>query len=80
MSDHRSGNTFLHSKKLRGTKWTAAVPVNREKHFVVVDVAEPDIEGAQPEWVEIEAVHSRRVQRIRWRDLLDPGRWLQGWR
>ena len=80
MTDHHAAKTFLHPKKLRGTKWTAVAPVNREKHFIVVNVVEPEIAVDQPEWVDLEAVHSRRLQRLRWQELLDRARWLQGWR
>jgi len=79
MDNRDTGKPFLHPKKLRGTKWTAAKPVNREKHFILVDVVEPESEAKAPEWVDLEAVHSRRVQRLRWQELLDPERWLQGW-
>ena len=79
MSDSQSRKAFLHPKKLQGTKWTATVPLDREKHFVVTRVVEPDLEGQPPELVEIEAVHSRRVQTIRWQELLDASRWRQGW-
>ena len=31
------------------------------------------------EYVEIEALHSRRSFVLPWRELKDAGRWLQGW-
>ena len=31
------------AKKLLLSKWTAVTPVNREKHFLVVKVVEPEI-------------------------------------
>jgi tryptophan-rich hypothetical protein len=65
--------------KLLRSKWTAAVPVAREKHFIVTRVIEPDDPSLRPEWVEIEAVHSGRVQRIAWRALRDASVWRQGW-
>jgi tryptophan-rich hypothetical protein len=55
------------------------VPVAREKHFIVTRVIEPDDPSLRPEWVEIEAVHSGRVQRIAWRALRDASVWRQGW-
>ena len=30
-------------------------------------------------WVDIEAVLSKKTQRILWRDLQDATRWAQGW-
>ena len=53
--------------------------MNREKHFVVVRVIEPEPPAMRIEQVELEAVHSRRVLRLHWRDLTDPQVWRQGW-
>ena len=69
----------LHSKKLLLSKWTAVKSVARQKHFLVVTVIEPEPPEAPVEWVEIEAVYSKKVQRIRWRELLDDTLWRQGW-
>ena len=69
----------LNPTKLRLSKWTAAAPVRREKHFIVTRVLDPVPPALQPEWVELEAVHSGRSQLLAWRELLDTGRWLQGW-
>lgn len=70
----------LNPAKLPLSKWTAATPVRREKHFIVTRVLEPVPPAARPEWVELEAVHSRRSQVLPWRELLDAQRWLQGWK
>jgi tryptophan-rich hypothetical protein len=69
----------LHPKKLLLTKWTAVTPVARDKHFVVVKVLEPELPGAPVEWVELEALFSKRVQRLAWRELRDVAVWRQGW-
>jgi tryptophan-rich hypothetical protein len=66
-------------KKLLLSKWTAVKPVAREKHFVVTRVIEPAEPGGPVTFVEIEAVHSRRVRTIDWRELRDAGTWHQGW-
>jgi tryptophan-rich hypothetical protein len=65
--------------KLLRSKWTAAVPVAREKHFLVTRLIEPENPAMRVEWVEIEAVHSGRVRRIAWRELRDAAVWRQGW-
>jgi tryptophan-rich hypothetical protein len=65
----------LSPKKLLLSKWTAVQSLNREKHFVVVRVIEPEppaVRIEQVEQVELEAVHSRRVLQLHWRDLTDP--------
>ncbi len=64
-------------KKLLHTKWTAAQPAKKEKHFLVTAVHE-DAEG-NPQSVTLEAVHSKREQKLDWRELKDAARWRQGW-
>ena len=69
----------LSPKKLLLSKWTAVQPLNREKHFVVVRVIEPEPPAVRIERIELEAVHSGRVLQLHWRDLTDPRVWRQGW-
>jgi len=71
--------TVLHPKKLLLSKWTAVKPVARQKHFLVTKVLEPEPPEAPVEWVDIEAVYSKKVRRIQWRELLDDTVWRQGW-
>ena len=71
--------TTLHPGKLLLSKWTAVKPLARQKHFLVTKVIQPDPPDVKVEWVEIEAVYSKRVRRIAWRDLLDESVWRQGW-
>lgn len=71
--------TRLHPGKLLLSKWTAVKPVARQKHFLVTRVILPEPPEARIEWVELEAVHSKRVRRIAWRELLDEAVWQQGW-
>jgi tryptophan-rich hypothetical protein len=71
--------TVLHPKKLLLSKWTAVKPVARQKHFLVSKVIDPEPPESPVEWIEIEAVYSKKVQRIRWRELLDEAAWRQGW-
>lgn len=69
----------LHPKKLLRTKWTAVHPAASEKHFLVSKVVLPERQHDTVEWVEVEAVHSKAVRRIRWRELRDDTQWRQGW-
>jgi tryptophan-rich hypothetical protein len=66
-------------RKLLHSKWTAAVPQRREKHFVVTAVVDPPVPGGAVEFVEIEAVMTRKARRIPWRELDDATKWRQGW-
>jgi tryptophan-rich hypothetical protein len=69
----------LNPKKLLLTKWTAVKPVAKQKHFLVSRVIQPLLPTDPIETVEIEAVFSKAVQRVAWRDLLDDSVWRQGW-
>jgi tryptophan-rich hypothetical protein len=69
----------LSPKKLLLTKWTAVQPLRKEKHFLVVQVIEPDPPEAPLEWVELEAVFSKSRHRIAWRELKNSEIWRQGW-
>jgi tryptophan-rich hypothetical protein len=69
----------LNPKKLLLTKWTAVKPVAKQKHFLVSRVIQPDDPTAPIERVEIEAVFSKVVQMIAWRELQNDAVWRQGW-
>lgn len=70
----------LQPAKLLRSKWTATAPVNKEKHFIVTALIEPETPAAPIVTITIEAVISGRSFNIGWRELQDPARWLQGWR
>ena len=70
----------LSPKKLLLTKWTAVEPIAKQKHFLVSKVILPDPPNEKIEWVEIEAVLTKKVSRIAWRDLTDSTLWIQGWK
>ena len=69
----------LNPKKLLLSKWTAVVPVAKQKHFLVSRVIQPLLHTDPIELVEIESVFSKSTQVIAWRDLQDDGVWRQGW-
>jgi tryptophan-rich hypothetical protein len=69
----------LSPRKLIHSKWTAAAPARREKHFLVIRLVVPQPADAPVVHVEIEAVHSKRTRIIAWRELRDPAVWRQGW-
>ena len=77
--DHGAGKNPLSPKKLLLTKWTAVTPRQREKHFVVLRVIEPEPPSMRVEQVELQAVHSGQVYRLHWRELTDTRVWRQGW-
>ena len=69
----------LNPKKLLLSKWTAVVPVAKQKHFLVSQVIQPLLPTDSIELVEIESVFSKATQVIAWRELQDDGVWRQGW-
>jgi tryptophan-rich hypothetical protein len=69
----------LNPDKLLLSKWTAATPQNKEKHFIVTKVVKPDLPATRIENIELESVHSRRVLVLPWRVLTDVSQWRQGW-
>ncbi len=69
----------LNPKKLLLSKWTAVKPLNKQKHFLVNRVIQPELPIDPIELVEIEAVFSKATQTIKWRDLQNDEVWRQGW-
>ena len=67
----------INPRKLLQSKWTAVVPRNKEKHFLVINVRY-DPEGV-PITCVVEAVHSRREIELDWRELKDSTQWRMGW-
>ncbi|MHA6494067.1 TIGR02450 family Trp-rich protein [Pseudomonas borbori] len=68
----------LNPRKLLLSKWTAARPQHREKHFLVTELF-CDEQGTVLQ-VELQAVYSQRNQRLDWHELQDGERWLLGWK
>ncbi len=69
----------VNRNKIVGSKWTATRPVDRQKHFIVIDWVR-DEDGTPTELIEIEAVLTRNVSVLHWRELGDPAIWRIGWR
>ena len=70
----------LSPKKLLLSKWTAVEPIDKQKHFLVSKVILPEPPSEKIEFVEIEAVYSKKTSLISWRDLTNSELWLQGWK
>jgi tryptophan-rich hypothetical protein len=70
--------TSVPLKKLSKSKWTAVIPLNREKHFVITRLIRPGSQ-APVDSVELEAVTSKRLHMIPLAELEDATRWRPGW-
>jgi len=68
----------MNPKKLLNSKWTAVIPINKEKHFLVTKL-EFDEEGDVVHCL-IEAVISNHSMAIEWKELKNNDNWLQGWK
>jgi tryptophan-rich hypothetical protein len=69
----------IQPKKLLLSKWTAVQPVAKDKHLLVSKIIIPDSPDMAIEWIELEAVFSKTITRMRWQDLRDTAMWKQGW-
>ncbi|WP_285419426.1 TIGR02450 family Trp-rich protein [Pseudomonas sp. efr-133-TYG-5] len=67
----------INPRKLLLSKWTAAQPQNREKHFLVTELLR-DEDGTVLQ-IELQAVLSKRSEQLDWRALQDDSRWRMGW-
>jgi len=67
----------INPSKLLLSKWTAAHPQNREKHFLVTELIRND-EGEVLE-VELQAVLTKRSEQLKWQALCDKDHWKFGW-
>ncbi len=67
----------INPAKLHHSKWTAAQPVNREKHFLVTKVITDS--KKVPQRCVLEAVASQRTVELDWRELKDSAQWRMGW-
>ncbi len=75
----RRARNPVNRKKLPMSKWTAVSPVNREKHFLVVDWVRNE-EGEPTDRLIVEAVLTKRLLEIHWSELEDSRSWQVGWR
>ncbi|WP_288095237.1 TIGR02450 family Trp-rich protein [Pseudomonas sp.] len=67
----------INPSKLLLSKWTAAHPQNREKHFLVTELIRND-EGEVLE-VELQAVLTKRSEQLKWQALCNKDQWKFGW-
>lgn len=69
----------LQPRKLLLSKWSAAVPIDKEKHFLVTRLIPPEAPGTEIDCIEMMAVYTGRRFVLRWRELGERAQWLQGW-
>lgn len=68
----------INPKKLLHSKWTALKPINKDKHFIVTELEFNDEDVVI--YCAIEALMSKQVTPINWRELKNQGQWLHGWK
>ncbi|NRD72667.1 TIGR02450 family Trp-rich protein [Shewanella sp. VB17] len=67
----------VNQKALLNSKWTKSIVINKEKHFIIVNI-ELD-ETQKVSLCVIEAVMTHQEYEIDWRSLKDPKQWKVGW-
>ncbi|AIG04880.1 Tryptophan-rich protein (DUF2389) [Pseudomonas fluorescens] len=67
----------INPAKLLLSKWTATQPRYKEKHFLVTELFR-DEQGKVLE-LELQAVLTRRTERMGWQSLQDAECWKIGW-
>ncbi|PWV79762.1 TIGR02450 family Trp-rich protein [Halomonas sp. A11-A] len=67
----------INPEKLHHSKWTAAKPRNKEKHFLVTALERDEEENVVA--VVLEAVYTRRETTLPWQALKDDATWRMGW-
>ena len=71
------------SKKLLLSKWTACKPKNKEKHFLVSKIHDPNAKESNTipaGFVELEAVMSKRCYLLPIEELKNQDQWQIGWK
>ena len=68
----------INPAKLLLSKWTAARPRNKEKHFLVTELFRDD-EGTVLD-IELQAILTRRAERLPWQTLKNAEDWKIGWK
>ena len=69
----------LNPKKLLLSKWTAVHPQEKEKHFLVVKIADESAPLTDRDFIVLEAVMTKKQYRLDWHTLLNETEWQQGW-
>jgi tryptophan-rich hypothetical protein len=67
----------INPAKLLLSKWTAVMPKDKEKHFLVTGVNKD--EAGEIVSCTLEAVLTHKEYDSDWRELKDKSRWLAGW-
>ena len=68
----------INPAKLLLLKWTAAHPRHKEKHFLVTELFRDD-EGTVLD-IELQAILTRRAERLPWQTLKNAADWKIGWK
>jgi len=68
----------INPRKLLLSKWTARVPHNRERHFLVTELHRDD--DGEVLAIDLQAVLTGRSERLDWHQLEGTERWQMGWK
>jgi tryptophan-rich hypothetical protein len=68
----------LNPRKLLLSKWTAAAPVHKEKHFLVTELLKDETDTIIG--IQLQAVLTHSVRELPWQALQDAETWQMGWK
>lgn len=68
----------INPTKLKGSKWTAVSPQNKEKHFIIGKVFMDELDKVMS--CKLEAIVTGNTYKIDWQILRDESQWLMGWK
>jgi tryptophan-rich hypothetical protein len=69
----------FNADKLLLSKWTATAPINKKKHFLVVELMRDEFNQQIVSCV-LEAVIDKEQFNTDWQDLKNSELWIQGWK
>lgn len=67
----------MNRSKLLKSKWTAVKPLNKEKHFIVTQCFHE--KGGKIDRVKLEALYTKSIYDLHWKELKNKEKWIQGW-
>lgn len=68
----------INPNKLLLSKWTAVIPNNKERHFIVSELVKDEADFVIA--CKLEAVINKKMYEIDWKQLKDNQQWIMGWK
>jgi len=76
----KTKNVLPPRQHLIGSHWSATAPMDRDKHFRVVNIGRARGSDEGVDFIELEAVLSGRRRQVPKEELMDPSLWRSDWK